>query len=107
MEPGTHPPVREHLDFENVQVASGIAGGFFITVSGSQPDSWQIALEDDSNPSIPELEWVRWEIVGYHFGEYRPDPHPYSVTRQVPVLPPNAKGIEIVGKAKTERVSLT
>lgn len=103
----TRPPVREIADFTNVHVAGGIAGGFFITVSGTQPDRWQMALEDDPNPSIPEPEWVRWQIVGYHYADYRPDQQPYSVTRQVPPLPPESKGVEIVGKSKAERVPLS
>ena len=106
MEPGKHLPVRELLSFESVHLAGGFVGGFTITVSGTQPDAWMVELEDDPNPSIPEPEWVRWEIVGYHTGEYRPDPHAYSVSRQVPDMSPDAKGVEIVGKNKTERVPI-
>jgi hypothetical protein len=106
MEPGKHPPIRELLNFENTHLSGGVAGDMFLTVSGTQPDAWIVELEDDPDPSIPEPEWVRWQIVGYHFGEYRPDPKPYSVTRQVPELPPGAKGIEIVGKDKTTRVPI-
>lgn len=107
MDRAEHPPIREPLDFDHVEVAIGIAGGHLVKVSGTQPDDWTIALEDNPDPSIPEPEWVRWMLVGYHFGEYRPDPQPFSVAREVRSLSPGAKGIEIVGKTKTERMSFT
>jgi hypothetical protein len=96
------PPVREPLDFTDVHVAVGVVGSYFVSVSGTQPDAWTIELEDDPSPSIPEPEWVRWLLVGYHFGEYEPNPQPFSITRELQSLPPGAKGVEIVGKTKTE-----
>ena len=106
MSSDTHPPVRESLDFENVDVTVGPDGEVTVTVSGTQPDSWEIVLEDDPDPSIPEPEWLRWLVVGYHFGEYQPEPQAYTVARDPGTPPPGTVGIEIVGTTKSERVPI-
>jgi hypothetical protein len=101
-----HPPVRELLDFEGLDVVNGFAGGQVMVVRGTQPDHWQVALEDDPDPSIPEREWVPWHLVGYHFGEFVPSVEPYRVARQIPGAPPGAVGIEVVGKTTRRQVRL-
>jgi hypothetical protein len=103
----THPPVREALEFDGFEVVIGFVSGRFVVVWGTQPDHLQVALEDDPAPAIPEREWIPWDLVGYHFGEYVPDPQPFKIVRQVPEPPPpGAKGIEIVGKSKRVQVPL-
>jgi hypothetical protein len=103
---GTHPPVRELIDFETVHVAIGTVSDAFLTVSGQTPWPMTVELEPDQAPSIPEPEWIRWEVVGYHYGDHRPEATPFAVTRTLPALPPGARGIEIVGKHRTEKVPM-
>jgi hypothetical protein len=101
-----HPPVRELVDYDRVAIEIAFAGGSVIVVSGTQPDHFAMALEE--TPGIPERGWVRFEVVGYHFGEYRPGPQPYTVACKLPDLPPGTEGIEIVGaRGKTTRIPLS
>lgn len=97
------PPVRERLDFEEIDVTGGIAGGRVISVLGTQPDDWSVEIEDDPDPSIPEPEWIRWELVGYHFGEFVPNPQPFTVRRGTDELPPGAMGVESSARAAARR----
>src|SRR3954452_12001820 len=100
------PPVRELLDFDEIEVVNGIPGGQILIAHGTQPDHWKVELEDDVGPAIPEREWIPWHLVGYHFGEFLPDPQPFNASRDVPAAPPDALGIEVVGKSRREQVRL-
>jgi hypothetical protein len=106
MEPGTHPPARERLAFDEAWLESVSENSCTVKAAGSAPCNMaEYAVELIAEPSIPEPEWVRCEVVGYHFGECPPDPTPYRAGSTVP-LPPGVLGVELHGSDRSERLPI-
>lgn len=106
MNPGTHPPVRETLSFDEARIEDLTDNGCTVVAEGTAPGAWaEYAVELIDEPGIPEPTWVRCEVVGYHFGEYKPQPTPYRADGKV-LLRPGTIGVELVGSDRTERLPL-
>lgn len=105
MEQSIHPPARQRLPFDDAWLESQDEQHVTVVVAGIAP--WpmpEVAIEPiPDEPSIPEPEWLRLEIVGYHFADHRPEPVPYRAESTV-ALPPGAKGVELVGAERSERL---
>ena len=94
--------IRERVDFENARVAIQTVSGSRLIVSGTTPNPMDVRLEPV--PQIPETEWWGIEVVGYHDGTGEDVMTPYEVSLEFESLPSGAKGIEVIGATKTERV---
>lgn len=104
MGPGTHPPVREQLPFKDAWLEQLSEGRYrVVSIGTSEWPMPEVAIEPMEELGIPEPQWLRLEVVGYHFGEHRPEPADYRAEAEV-ILPPGAKGVELVGKDRTERL---
>ena len=105
MESPAHPPVRQRLPFDEAWLESEDEQNVTVVVTGKAP--WpmtELAIEPLADePSIPEPEWLRLEIVGYHFGDHRQQPTPYRADATVTLLP-GAKGVELLGDGREERL---
>jgi hypothetical protein len=99
-----HPPVRELLSFE-IATLEAIGEDRYRVVATGKTDRPmpEIAIEPVDEPGIPEPQWVRLEVVGYHFGDQRPEPTEYRAETEV-TLPPGAIGVELVGADRTEQL---
>lgn len=100
----SHPPVRERIPFSEAR-DEGLADDLYrVHAKGTTEFRMaEIAIEPVDEPSIPEPEWLRLEVVGYHYGDSKPAPTDYEVAIEV-TLPPGAKGFEVIGKNRTERL---
>jgi hypothetical protein len=104
--PGTHPPIRERLPFDAARIENVSETDCTVVAEGNAPGAWaEYSVESIDEPGIPEPEWVRREVVGYHFGEYRPQATPYRAEGAV-ALPPGCLGVELVGRDRTERLPI-
>lgn len=105
MERSTHPPARQRLPFDDALLQSEDEQQVRVVASGTAP--WpmpEVAIEPLADePSIPEPEWLRLEVVGYHFADHPPQPTPYRAETVV-WLPPGAKGVELLGEGRSERL---
>ena len=100
------PPVRELMPFDDAQLEPTSETRTRVVVEGTSPGTMaQYEVEPKDELGIPEPEWLRVEVVGYHWGDYRPPPVPYRAEGEVD-LPPGCIGVEVIGKDRTERLPL-